>query len=246
MIESDLDIPTGDGRMNTFSVRLAQGGPHPAVVMLMDAAGVRGALRDIARRLAASGYVVFVPNLYYRTSRNFVAGPLRDHPDVEKNKAEMTRHRSAIGHAEVSRDIGALLDHIAADPAVRRGKVGTVGYCMSGAYVVTTAASWPDRIACGAAFYGTRLMADAPDAPWRRLGEIRAELHFAFAEIDSYVPPDEVAAFRKHLAEAPFRSTVEILPGTGHGYAFTDSASFNKPAAEQHFHATLALFRRHL
>lgn len=246
MIESDIDITTADGVMNTFRVRPQQDVPYPAVIMLMDAAGVRAALRDIARRIAAAGYVVFVPNLYYRTSRDFVAGPLHDHPDVEKNKAEMTRHRTAIGHPEVTRDIGALLDHIETDSSVRPGKVGTVGYCMSGAYVVTTAASWPDRIACGASFYGTRMMADHPQAPWRRLGEIEAELYFAFAELDSYVPLEQVAAFKTHLAQAPFRSTVDILPGTGHGYAFADSVIYNKPAAEQHFQAILALFRRHL
>ena len=246
MIESDVDITTADGVMNTFRVRPKQDVPYPAVIMLMDAAGVRGALRDIARRIAAAGYVVFVPNLYYRTARDFVAGPLHDHPDVDKNTAEMTRHRSAIGHPEVTRDVGVLLDHIGADPSVRRGKVGTVGYCMSGAYVVTTAASWPDRIACGASFYGTRMMADQPQAPWRRLGEIEAELYFAFAEFDSYVPLEQVAAFKTHLAQAPFRSTVEILPGTGHGYAFADSVTYNKMAAEQHFHTMLALFRRHL
>ncbi|TWT13047.1 dienelactone hydrolase family protein [Reyranella sp. CPCC 100927] len=246
VIESDVDIATADGVMNTYRVRPRQAVPYPAVVMLTDAAGVRTALRDIARRIAAAGYVVFVPNLYYRTSRDFVAGPLHNHPDVEKNTAEMTRHRTAIGYPDVSRDIGALLDHIDADRSVRPGKVGTVGYCMSGAYIVTTAASWPGRIACGASFYGTRLMADVPQAPWRRLGEIEAELYFAFAEFDSHVPLDQVAAFKAHLAQAPFKSTVDIVPGTGHGYAFADSVTYNKPAAEQHFQTVLALFRRHL
>jgi carboxymethylenebutenolidase len=244
VIEGDIDIRTGDGAMNTFMVRPPQDVPYPAVVMLMDAAGVRQSLRDIARRIAASGFVVFLPNLYYRTSRDFVAGPLRNHPDADRNRDVMMRHRRSIGHAEVIRDMGFLLDRIADERFVRPGRVGIVGYCMSGAYVVTAAASWPDRIACGASFYGTRLMEDRPDAPWRRLDEVRAELNFAFAEIDSYVPPEEVRAFQALLRQAPFPNTVEILPGTGHGYAFPDSAAFNKVAAEQHFQTLIDLFRR--
>jgi carboxymethylenebutenolidase len=246
LIEYDLDVKTADGLMKTFIARPQHGGPHPPIIMLMDAAGVRESLRDIARRIATSGYAVFLPNLYYRRDRDFVAGPLHSHPDAEKNMTRMMQFRTSIGHAEVIRDTGALLDHIAADPVARLGKVGTVGYCMSGAYVVTTAASWPDRIACGASYYGTRMMEDHPQAPWRRLGEVRAEIYFAFAEIDSYVPLEQVEAFRAHLAKAPFTATVEILPGTGHGYAFPDSNHFNKDAAERHFEAMLELFRRHL
>jgi carboxymethylenebutenolidase len=39
---------------------------------------------------------------------------------------------------------------------------------------------------------------------------------------------------------------VEILPGTGHGYAFPDSGAYDKAAAERHFAAVLDLFRRRL
>ncbi|MCW5747405.1 MAG: dienelactone hydrolase family protein [Alphaproteobacteria bacterium] len=244
MIEYEVDIRTADGEMDTFIVRPQRGLPHPAIVMLMDAAGVRESVRDIARRIATSGYAVFLPNLYYRIARGFVAGPLHSHPDAEPNMQRVMQHRSSVGHAEVIRDVGTLLRHIEANPIARRGKIGTVGYCMSGAYVVTTAASHAGRIACGASFYGTRLMEDRPDAPWRRLGEVRAELYFAFAETDFYVPLAEVEAFNERLSGAPFTSTVELFPGTGHGFAFPDSSHYDKPAAERHFEAMLDLFRR--
>ncbi|HJQ60383.1 MAG TPA: dienelactone hydrolase family protein [Vineibacter sp.] len=244
MIEDTINIATADGAMDTFVVRPPHGGPHAAVVMLMDAAGVRDSLRDIARRIAGWGFVVLLPNLYYRLDRGFVAGPLHNHPDAEANRARMMRHRETVGHAEVIRDVGALLSHIDAEPAARRGKVGVVGYCMSGAYVVTACASHAERIACGASFYGTRLMADTPDAPWRRLRQVKADLHFAFAETDSYVPLADVDAFRGQLAAAGLRSAVEILPGTGHGYAFPDSDAYDKAAAERHFESMQALFRR--
>ena len=117
---------------------------------------------------------------------------------------------------------------------------------MGSAYVVTTAAAYPDRIACGASFYGARLMADGPDAPRKQLGKIKAELHFAFAEHDSYVPSDEVEAFKVELARAPFRNSVEVLTGTEHGYAFTDRGVHHRAAAERHYEVMLDLYRRHL
>ncbi len=246
MIEIETDIPTADGAMNTFVARPESGGPYPAILMLMDAPGVREALRDIARRIATSGYVVALPNLYYRKAREVVVGPTRNHPDAEKNIAHMTGFRTSIGHPEVIRDTGALLAWLAADSGVKPGKVGTTGYCMSGAYVVATAAAYPDRIACGASFYGTRLMEDGPHAPYKQLGKIKAELHFAFAEHDSYVPLDQVEAFKAELGRAPFRSSVEVLTGTEHGYAFTDRGVHHRVAAERHYEVMLDLYRRHL
>ena len=89
MIERELDIATQDGAMNTWTVRPDDGGPLPVVLMLMDAPGVREGLREICRRIAQSGYYVLLPNLYYRTTREFELGATRDHPDAEANLKKM-------------------------------------------------------------------------------------------------------------------------------------------------------------
>ena len=86
MIERELDIATQDGAMNTYTVRPDDGGPLPVVIMLMDAPGVREGLREICRRIAQSGYFVVLPNLYYRSTREFVCGPTHNHPDGEAKK----------------------------------------------------------------------------------------------------------------------------------------------------------------
>ena len=75
MIERTLDIATRDGAMETFIVRPERGGPYPAVLLLMDAPGIREELRDMARRLATVGYCVLLPNLYYRAGRDTMFGP---------------------------------------------------------------------------------------------------------------------------------------------------------------------------
>ena len=88
MIERALDIATQDGAMNTWTVRPDDGGPLPVVLMLMDAPGVREGLREICRRIAQSGYYVLLPNLYYRTTREFVLGETREEAQAKKARAD--------------------------------------------------------------------------------------------------------------------------------------------------------------
>ena len=246
MIERELDIATQDGALNTYTVRPDDGGPFPVVVMLMDAPGVREGLREICRRISQSGYYVLLPNLYYRSTREFVLGPTRNHPEAEANLKKMFAMVGTLSNAKVAADTGAVLDRLASLPDARPGKVGLVGYCMSGAFVTAAAAAHADRIACFASYYGTRLITDKPDSPHLMLGDIAAEGYYAFAEHDTYVPLPEVARFEGLLAAAPFPSRLEIEPGTHHGYAFSDRGNLHEAAREKHYERMLALYRRHI
>jgi carboxymethylenebutenolidase len=246
MIERALDIATSDGAMNTYAVRPDDGGPLPVVLMLMDAPGVREGLKEICRRIAQSGNYVLLPNLYYRTTREFLCGPTRNHPDAEANIKRMFGLVESISNAGVAADVGAVLGKLESLPDARPGRIGMVGYCMSGAFLTFAGAIHGDRIGCFASYYGTRLITDKPDSPHLRLGEITAEAYYSFAEHDTYVPPGEVAAFEKLLASAPFPSRSETEGGTHHGYAFSDRGNLNEAAREKHYERMLALFRRHL
>ena len=77
MIERQVDLTTPDGTMPTFLFHPEHDGPHPVVLYLMDAPGIRPALRDMASRLATAGYYVMLPYLYYR------GGPFREF-DIER------------------------------------------------------------------------------------------------------------------------------------------------------------------
>ena len=63
MIEHIIDIQTRAGAMESFICHPERNGPFPAVLMLMDAPGIREELYDMARRLAATGYYVVLPYL---------------------------------------------------------------------------------------------------------------------------------------------------------------------------------------
>src|SRR5512142_241560 len=123
MIEETLDIATQDGAMETFICRPERGGPFPAVMLLMDAHGVREELRAMARRLGTVGYYVLLPNLYYRAGRDTVYG----HDVVNRDSPEYARMRAVrtkMTIPPVMDDIAAMLAFIDAQDAAKPGPVG--------------------------------------------------------------------------------------------------------------------------
>src|SRR6185503_8121495 len=69
MIERQIEIPTADGRMDAFVTHPEDGGPFPAVIVLMDIWGLREELFDVARKIAVAGYHVTLPNFWYRRGK---------------------------------------------------------------------------------------------------------------------------------------------------------------------------------
>lgn len=81
MQTTTVDVPTSDGVADAYLVRPDGDGPFPAVVVFMDAFGLRPRLAEMAERIAARGYLVLVPNLFYRAGRAPLIGlsGLADH-----------------------------------------------------------------------------------------------------------------------------------------------------------------------
>ena len=75
MIDQQIDIPTKDGKTTTFITQPGAQQVCPMMIFYMDAPGIREELRDMARRLATSGYYVVLPNLYYRAGVMSSGGP---------------------------------------------------------------------------------------------------------------------------------------------------------------------------
>ena len=239
MIDTELDIQTADGAMNTFVTRPEEGGPHPLVVFLMDAPGKREELHDMARRLGTAGYYVMLPNLYYRRVREFVVTP--------ESRAEMVGHMNSLTNEMACADLDACVRHADADPACNADRVGTVGYCMSGPFAFAAAAEFPDRVRAAASLHGVRLCTEALDSPHRRAAEITGELYFGCAETDEWAPPEMIEQLGKALTEAGTNHRIEWYPGTAHGFVFPNREGiYEKAAAERHWERLLALFERNL
>jgi carboxymethylenebutenolidase len=245
MIEQTLDIATRDGAMETFICRPERGGPQPAVMLLMDAHGVREELRDMARRLGTVGYYVLLPNLYYRAGRDTIYGPdVRDRNSAEYARMRTVRTKMTI--PPVMSDIGAMLTFIDGQPEVKKGPVGAHGYCMSGPYALAAAARYPERIVAAASFYGTWLVNDAEESPHLSLGKVKGELYIACAEHDELAPLPMVEELRGLFRRAGTAGEIELYPAVHHGFAFPEARVYDQPAAERHWERLIALYRRRL
>ena len=230
--------------MSTFTCHPERGGPYPVILFYMDAPGIREELRDMARRLATAGYYVVLPNLYYR-SGVMELGKLPMDPEAPERKRMMELMES-LSIAKIMDDTRSILTYLADQKASSSGAMGAVGYCMSGQYAINAAAHFPDRIAAAASIYGVRLITDKPDSPHLAVRRAKAELYFACAEIDRWMPLEQIEPLRKALKEADAVAEVEIYPRTEHGFAFPARPVYDKASAERHWERLFALFKRRL
>jgi len=245
MIEEIRDIQTRAGAMETFIVHPERNGPHPPVMMFMDAPGIREELYEMARRLATVGFYVLLPNLYYRAGRDTKYGP----EVLVKGSAEQARMRSVrtkMTTPPVMEDVADMLAFLDRQTAAKPGPVGTHGYCMSGPYSLAAAARYPDRIAAAASFYGTWLVSENEESPHLTLGKARGELYIACAEHDELAPLPMVAELKALLEKSGNGGELEMYPTVHHGFAFPQRWCYDKPAAERHWERLIALYRRRL
>jgi carboxymethylenebutenolidase len=244
MIDQQIEIPTRDGHVTTFVSHPERDGPHPVILFYMDAPGIREELRDMARRLATSGYYVMLPNLYYR-SGVMELGPLPADPEAPERK-RMFQLMGSIDIPLVMEDTRVLFAYADGQPAAQTNIVGCVGYCMSGRYAINAATHFQERVKAAASIYGVHLATDQPDSPHLAGQKTKAELYFGCAETDIYAPMEIIEKVRQSMQADGANAEVEIYPGTHHGFAFPKRPVYDKAAAERHWERLLALYRRQL
>ncbi len=155
MKEFDVDILTDEGALDTFVCHPEEGGPFPAIIIYMDAPGIREELRDMARRIATCGYYVLLPNLYYRwgTEGKYGFELSRIREDENQRQKMFTLMADATTEKIVS-DTNYMINFLEGAGEAKEGPIGCVGYCMSGKYVVQVGATYPEKFAAIASYYG--------------------------------------------------------------------------------------------
>ncbi|MDI9333081.1 MAG: dienelactone hydrolase family protein [Cytophagales bacterium] len=241
MIEKHLDIATQDGAMNSFVVYPEEGGPHPVVLFYMDAPGYREELRDMARRIAAVGYYVVLPNLYYRRTRDYY---LKER--TEASMAEMFEHMNAITNALVTEDTGAMLRFLDAQPKADAKRVSGVGYCMSGPFVFAAATQYPERFKSIAAIHPARMVTEHADSPHLMTKNIKCETYIACAEVDIWAPPATIKTLEDALTAGGTPYRIEWYAACEHGFVFPKRPIYNQAAAERHWERLFAMWKRTL
>jgi len=209
--------------------------------MYPDAGGMRDTMRQMGERLSALGYVVLVPDFYYRN------GPYEpvDMRTAFSNKESAEKIMGMMqGYTAdlVVRDAGSFVEYLDSVPEKQPGGVGTTGYCMGGRLSLITAANLGESIAAAASFHGGNLAkADDPDSPYQKAGSIKASVYVAGAIEDQSFTEEQKELLEKSLTEAGVVHTIETYDAH-HGFAVPDNASYDADAAERHWKATEQFF----
>jgi len=240
--DADVDIKTSDGTADAYFVHPAKG-KSPAVLIWPDIFGLRPAFKEMARRLAGSGYAVLVINPFYRTKRAPTAPEHANFQDPDTRNALMTLMNSLTPQTAVT-DAKAFVPWLDSQPAVdQKKKMGTTGYCMGGPFTLRTAATFPNRVGAGASFHGGGLVTDKPDSPHLLIPKLKAQFLFAIAENDDQRQPDAKDVLRDAFAKANLHAEVEVYAGAQHGWCPPDSAVYNQTQAEKAWGRQLELFK---
>ena len=240
---SELEITTRDGRCPGYVWRPSGHGPWPAVLVYMDGIGIRPAMLEVGERLATHGYFVLLPDLFYRSGRYAPMNARTVFTDLSERKILMEKYLSLVTPANVMADSEAFLAWLASQSDVRRGPIGTTGYCRGGLMSLTAAGTYPDRVAVAASYHGGNLATDAPDSPHRLAPRIRARVYVAGAIDDASFTDEMKARLEQALTDAGVDHLIESYPAK-HGFVLRDTPSYDPAAAERHWETLLALLDR--
>ncbi len=237
---TDVDVPTPDGVCPSIMITPEGQGPWPAVIMFMDAGGVRPAIIEMAEHLGGSGFVTLLPEMYYRhgTYEPFRVETAFTDPD---ERSRMMTMAASLTQAAVASDAGAFLDFLSGRPEVTGARTGTTGYCLGGRLSLIAAAYHPDRIVAAASFHGGHLAGEGPESPHRIVDRIKGRVYIGAARDDVTFPPEQAALLEKALGEARVDHTIEVYPAL-HGFAVPDNQTYDPDAAARHWLALTDLF----
>ncbi len=242
MDQHRVDLQTEDGTLDTNIFQptdTAAGKSWPAVVMYMDAFGIRPALGDMAQRLASHGYIVSLPNLYHRTP--FTPFDAKQVAVEGPERARFKGMVASINGPMVMRDTAAVLKHLDTLAAVTRSPLGALGYCMGGGYALAAAGTFPDRVAVAASFHGGALATDKPDSPHLLAPKMRARVYVGAAGIDPTFPDEQRQRLEAALVAAGVTHTIETYQNAKHGFAVNGHLVYDKEASERHWDTLLQL-----
>lgn len=244
-----VEIPTSDGTCDARIATPNTGGRYAGVLFLMDAIGLRDVTDAWITRIAANGYVVLSPNLFYRSRR----APLADDYSILKNpdrRAEFFEQirpmMQAVTPDVAMRDADAYISFLQGQLEMAPGPVGVTGYCFGGALAIRTAAAYPDRVAAAASFHGGNLATDAENSPHTLVDRIKGEVYVGHADNDQGATPEQQERLEHALAAAGVRHRTELYKDTPHGWTMSDTAAFREEAAERHFERLIDLLNRNL
>ena len=245
MRRRNVQVPAPDGH-SPGTLHVPDGdGPWPGVLVFPDAGGVRETFGRMGDHLAGLGYVVLIPDIYYRAGEwtPFDVATLFTDP---RERARMSSLVRPLTNDAVIADAGAYADFLLARPEVSGPAIGTTGYCLGGRMSLVAAGGLGRTIAAAASFHGGRLaMAGDPSSPHLAADRITATVYVAGAIEDGTFTTEQAGLLENALTSAGVEHTIEFYPAR-HGFAVSDNPTYDAAAEARHWDALGRLYRDHL
>lgn len=249
-----VKTPHGDCPVYVFD---AKGGVGPGLLLALDGGGVRPAMFQMAEEMAAEGFTVIVPDLFYRVGHPFdllpegqpktfagFFGQVRADPSFRgKAMAVLGGAGSPDNVREVFGGVMQLIDEqlLAPKGPVKAGKLGITGYCMGGGVAFRVGAQFPERIGAVASFHGGNLATTAPESPHLGVPKLKANVFVAGAVEDNSYTPEMRDRLVDALKAAGVKHTVETWDGALHGFSVPDTPVFKPEFGKRHHDSLLQL-----
>jgi carboxymethylenebutenolidase len=226
-----VSIAAGDGTMQGFLARPAVGGKHPAVIVVMEAFGLNSHIKDVAKRVAAEGYVALAPDMYYR-EKDAVVG--------YDNLPDAIRLMTGLKDDKIVGDIGSVIKYLQGRDFVQADRIGITGFCMGGRISFLSASARPE-IKASVPFYGGGI-----GGLLERAKDIRCPMLLFFGDRDAFIPNDEVERIKTTLAKLGKAAEVKVYAGADHGFFCNERGSYNAEAATDAWQRLLEFLGQHL
>lgn len=236
-----IEIRTRDGVCPAYVYTPAGAGPWPAALLYIDGPGMRPAVHEMAERLASHGYLVLMPDIFYRSGAYPPIDPKVVFGDPELRKNHFEKIMGPATSERVMSDTSAFLETLAARPDVQPGPVGVVGYCMGGRLALLAAGTFPERISVAAAYHAGGLASDAPDSPHLLAARVKAKVYVGAATEDSGFDDAARARLEEALTSAGVDYEIETYPAK-HGWVPRDMPVYDEAEAEHHWRTLVPLF----
>ena len=242
--EKDVVVKTADGESDAALFYPPGKGRWPAVLIWTDIAGLRPAFRDMGKRLAAQGYVVLVPNPFYRSAKPAAYANLSFGTD--EGRKTLFSYRGAMTNDGIDKDAAAYVAFLDAQPQTSKKKsVGVQGYCMGGPLSFRTAAAVPGRIGAVGSFHGGGLTTKLPDSPHLLVAKSKAAYAVCVAQNDDKNQPESKDILKATFAETKRPGYVEVY-AANHGWCVPGSAVDTPAEADRAWGVLSEMYRKTL
>jgi carboxymethylenebutenolidase len=226
-----IQVTTPDGHMPAQLAYPSGRERAPGVLVIQEAFGLNDHIKDVARRLAAEGYVTLAPDLYYRGGVGRTAG-----------YAELAQAIELMGQLTddgIVSDVAAAVARLESERAVTVGRIGITGFCMGGRVSYLAACALPDKIRAAAPFYGGGI-------PVERTVSLAAPVLAFFGGDDPFVPEAQVERLRAEAARLGKAVEIVVYPKAPHGFFCNERDSYRPADAADAWSRLLAFLGRHL